>query len=295
MDRFAGKYYIYDSIFKNNRGIKGSIIQVIFSHQSDYKANFYNSVFINNSSKKYGGVIYSIDSNAPYDIYFENCEYFNNTAEFGDISYSLDKNSEPMFNNFKNNTMLLNLKKNKNAFVTNPTHLAFNKNSFNDRKILSGMVIKDSIIANLYDDYDNQFSFGNDIDSLNLNELMFFQIEIKDKNGGVDNAILLGQTQGYCWEDECSIENLKILGYPGIYYLTLKLLTFGTYSEFINNTISMEIEIVECDETKYNYQIKDHSSIKSCYIPTCEPSCNSGKCINDNICNCSNTTYTGKY
>ncbi|ORX46589.1 hypothetical protein BCR36DRAFT_296896, partial [Piromyces finnis] len=30
------------------------------------------------------------------------------------------------------------------------------------------------------------------------------------------------------------------------------------------------------------------------YIPRCEPSCNSGICVNDNICNCDNTLKTGK-
>jgi len=31
------------------------------------------------------------------------------------------------------------------------------------------------------------------------------------------------------------------------------------------------------------------------YEPICEPSCSHGKCINTNLCNCTNTFFTGTY
>jgi len=30
-------------------------------------------------------------------------------------------------------------------------------------------------------------------------------------------------------------------------------------------------------------------------MPTCSISCNNGKCVNDNVCDCSKTTFTGLY
>jgi len=31
------------------------------------------------------------------------------------------------------------------------------------------------------------------------------------------------------------------------------------------------------------------------YFPKCETSCNSGDCINNNVCDCSKTHFTGQY
>jgi len=31
------------------------------------------------------------------------------------------------------------------------------------------------------------------------------------------------------------------------------------------------------------------------YIPQCSPSCNSGKCVNNNLCDCSSTPFIGRY
>ena len=34
---------------------------------------------------------------------------------------------------------------------------------------------------------------------------------------------------------------------------------------------------------------------KKSYVPHCSPSCNYGKCVNINQCNCDGTSYTGLY
>jgi len=31
------------------------------------------------------------------------------------------------------------------------------------------------------------------------------------------------------------------------------------------------------------------------YLPKCNPSCNTGICVNDNVCDCGNTNFRGQY
>ncbi|OUM58904.1 hypothetical protein PIROE2DRAFT_15731 [Piromyces sp. E2] len=58
----------------------------------------------------------------------------------------------------------------------------------------------------------------------------------------------------------------------------------------------MDIKIKECDisnDSIYIYQNKEHPVLKSCYVPQCNPSCNTGICKNDNVCDCTKTPFTG--
>ncbi|KAL6604396.1 7 transmembrane sweet-taste receptor of 3 GCPR-domain-containing protein [Neocallimastix sp. 'constans'] len=289
-----GDFIIHNSYFINNKGINGNIANIVYCPKGDYTLNFYNSHFYNNYSSKFGGVIYSINEYTPSNVLFSNCEFLNNNSKYGNIAYSLDKNSEPKFI-FKDSTFLNKLKSEKYSFVTNPTKLMFSENSYIINNILSGDVINKNIIFKIYDDYENKFIFGYDADLLNINELFFFEVKATDMEGKTENIALFGQRKSYCWEDSCSINNLKIVGIPGEYLFKLKLLTYGSYSKFYNDEISMKIKILECNETKYIYQFKEHPTIKSCYSPTCHASCNTGECINDNVCDCTKTPFTGLY
>ena len=40
---------------------------------------------------------------------------------------------------------------------------------------------------------------------LKFKELVFFKVEINDPS----NAIILGQTQDYCWDDRCTFPSVK--------------------------------------------------------------------------------------
>ncbi|ORX52523.1 hypothetical protein BCR36DRAFT_369322 [Piromyces finnis] len=291
-DYFYGTFNIRNSTFNNNRSLKGGVIHVEDVENANYLIVFYDSFFYNNAAELYGGVIFSIHSSVKERVIFENCEFYNNTAEFGNLAYSLNIDSEPIFV-YNDTSKLSQLKSIKNTFVTNPSKLVINEDSNKINDILSGDIIHDDIIVNIYDDYGSKFSFGSNVDKLNIDELVFFKVEIEDTEGKKDNVVLFGQTQEYCWEDACSINNIKIVGNPGNYVFKLKLLTYGSYSEFDDNEVSLDVTIKECDESKYIYQTKDHSVLKSCYTPHCDPSCNSGNCINDNVCDCSNTPYTG--
>ncbi|ORX58414.1 hypothetical protein BCR36DRAFT_277386, partial [Piromyces finnis] len=66
------------------------------------------------------------------------------------------------------------------------------------------------------------------------------------------------------------------------------------FSDFENNNIDIQVKIKSCNNAFIN-QLTDSSRIKSCYQPVCNPSCNHGKCINNNLCKCHDTLYTGKF
>jgi len=179
-------------------------------------------------------------------------------------------------------------------FASNPTELKINSDSYILDNLLSGDIINETIIINIYDDYNGQLAFGN-VNTLNMDEIVFYEISIESNEKSSNQAEVIGQTKGYCLEDSCLINNIHVVGDPGHYTLIISLLTYGPYSKFENNQVSMDFDILECDESKYIFQTKDHESIKSCYMPTCSISCNNGKCINDNVCDCSETTLTGLY
>ncbi|KAL6600251.1 7 transmembrane sweet-taste receptor of 3 GCPR-domain-containing protein [Neocallimastix sp. 'constans'] len=292
-DTSSGMFNIYNSTFLNNNGIKGSVIHIKNVLETNYRLTINNSTFYNNHSSMYGGVIYSVESNTNKNVHFDNCKFKNNTAQYGNLAYSLNENSEPIFT-FNDSQTLQDLKSGSNMFASNPTELIINNDSYFLDSILSGDTVNETIIVNIYDDYNSQLSFGN-INTLNMDEIVFYEISIKNNEESSNQAEVIGQTKGYCLDDACLINNLHVVGDPGHYTLLIKLLTFGAFSKFEKNHVSMDFDILACDESKYIFQVKEHESIKSCYMPTCSISCNNGKCVNDNVCDCSKTTFTGLY
>jgi len=78
-----GFFRIYNSTFDNIEGIKGSVINVMETLDKNFELDFNNSVFRNNYSSRYGGVIYTIEETSSKNIKFNNCEFYNNTSKFG--------------------------------------------------------------------------------------------------------------------------------------------------------------------------------------------------------------------
>ncbi|KAG4086057.1 hypothetical protein H8356DRAFT_1087458 [Neocallimastix lanati (nom. inval.)] len=106
-----------------------------------------------------------------------------------------------------------------------------------------------------------------------IEDLILFKLEMNDTL----NTKIIGQATNYCMDYSCILPNFR-----------------RKYSKFENNTFPININIRKCDESLYKFQFRDDNQFESCYIPHCQPSCNKGICISDNLCDCSNTYLTGK-
>jgi len=110
-----------------------------FNERSDSLLNIKNALFQNNSASKYGGVIYSLSKYSNKYVKLIDCEFQNNTAIMGYISYSLKKESEPEISNIDE------LRKEKGAIATNPTKIKLNDDSLYSISILSGEKLPEGI------------------------------------------------------------------------------------------------------------------------------------------------------
>ncbi|ORX47605.1 hypothetical protein BCR36DRAFT_413546 [Piromyces finnis] len=286
--KLGGSYNDKDSKYINIKSEYGSIINIKYMKESSETSfDFRNVFFENNHASKYGGVIYTLSKYSKRYINLVDCKFKNNTALNGYIVYSYNKDSEPTISNIKE------LRKEKGALATNPTKIKFNKNSLFDVAIYSGEKLPSGISCNIFDDYDNLISFETDISNIQFDELLFYKLEINDTY----NARLKGQTQSYCWGESCNFPQINVIGNPGKYKIKLTINTFGKFSYFENNSIEKEIEIIECNTSsgKYIYQSIESSRLKSCYEPFCDQGCKSGKCVNNNVCDCEGTLRTGKH
>ncbi|KAL6626029.1 hypothetical protein U3516DRAFT_809530 [Neocallimastix sp. 'constans'] len=281
----SGIYNINKSTFINNTSEYGTIINIKKLYENTgCKVNVLNSLFINNKASKFGGVIYSIGKYNNLHANIINCIFFDNNAELGDVIYGFSKKSLPIISNIKK------LESMDGAVVTNPTKIRLNSNYINKISINSGDTIPKNISYKIFDDYDNEMIINSDISNIKFEEFIFAGIEINDTY----HAILVGQTQTYCWGKNCVFPSVKVIGKPGTYTIKLKIKSFGPYIKFENDSVDIQIEILKCNNS-YIYQNIESPIFKTCYIPKCEPSCNTGECINDNVCNCNKTHYTGNY
>lgn len=259
-----GTYWFEDLLFKNNTSVSGT-----FLHISDVKTkvnlfgSFTNVRFISNTATNFGGVIFSeAGRNVTIDsVDFKECSFEENKAERGKISYVHDNNHDVNYVMQNKNTMI-NLKKDINNFVTNPTHLLFDDYDNSTLVINSGDRIG-QYSCTIYDDYGNKFNQSTDISDYTLDELIFYELSLEGIEKREQHSIIYGPNSGYCLNNNCKFKNIRLVGTPGNYLLKLRIVGFGHYNEFSNNEASLSIEIKECDTRKFNYQDKDGGNIKS--------------------------------
>ncbi|OUM63508.1 hypothetical protein PIROE2DRAFT_9925, partial [Piromyces sp. E2] len=182
------------------------------------------------------------------------------------IAYSYSKSCEPYFSNIDE---LRNI--GQDVFGTNPTTIQFNSN-YDEHLTLTPGSILPKLTFKLYDDYDHQSNIFKFDPGYNFDKTIYFNVEIDDPS----NIALIGQKVSYCYDHECTLPSLK-----------------GIYDAF-SNIIYLNITVNECNST-YHFKDIDNSGYKTCYIPSCTPSCNSGNCVDYNLCDCSKTPYTGLY
>eukprot|EP00833_Pecoramyces_ruminatium_P009669 jgi/Orpsp1_1/1183701/evm.model.c7180000086344.1 len=191
---------------------------------------------------------------------------------YGGISFSYTKLDGPYFTNIDD------LLKINSAIVTNPSHIKLTLDSKDSVKILSGESL-------------NNINLINTDPVEKVTDMIFFKAELNDTY----NAKLICQSGFYCDIGICTIPSLKIVGNPGNYDLLIKIHNFGNYKYFNDNIINISLKIEDCNNKTYLYQDIENIGLKSCYLPTCNPSCNTGKCININVCDCSKSQYIGFY
>ncbi|ORX43048.1 hypothetical protein BCR36DRAFT_147567 [Piromyces finnis] len=294
-NNYLGHYEINGGYYFMLMGAYSTIIYIKdMDEDTDVKINY--ATFESCFSSEYGaGIFYSISNNEKVkeNISFTDCTFFDNSSANGgsNIALSISKACEPYFSNYDE---LLEI--DPNAFMTNPVKLQLTSNSVNSTSILSGENIQDTIQFQIVDDYGNlskiltQYSYQY-MEKRTFDDFLFFNIEVNDNL----NAAVVGNTKSYCHDDKCEISHVKVVGKPGKYKLRLRLISYGVHYEFENHIGEIDLIINECDTSHYLYKDTESIGFKSCYIPECEHSCeNGGKCVNDNICDCSKTGYTGK-
>eukprot|EP00833_Pecoramyces_ruminatium_P010066 jgi/Orpsp1_1/1184098/evm.model.c7180000088000.1 len=273
-------YNIENSIFNNNKGYNGVVFSIKTITMDGNQISFKNNTFINNSGFR-GGVIYSLSPVAKSSVQFIDCIFNNNTAEEGSISYSYNIDSEPFINNkeylikFTNDIGI-------NGFSTNPYYIRYVNESDINISLYSGDMLREVIeLIKIDSDYNN----------FSIDDMIFFRIESPDES----QIKLFGQISSYCLDSICRIPNFRVVGKPGTLNLRFFIIKYGSYKEFEKNYYDFSLTILPCNKSEYLNQDKDGINIESCYKPICEHSCNTGLCVNENVCNCDGTPYTGKY
>ncbi|KAG4108486.1 hypothetical protein H8356DRAFT_919115 [Neocallimastix lanati (nom. inval.)] len=253
----AANIEIENSLLKNITSYRGTIIHIEPTDKLNQRIIIKNSTFENNVASEFGGIIYSRAQDINENVQFIDCIFINNKALSGNISNSLNIKSEPIISN---KDEIIKLNGNNNDFITNPTKINLIKGS-SHISIYSGDLISE------------MFSL---IETSNekLDDLIFYKLTMNDTY----NTFVSGQMNYYCWGVSCDLPNFK-----------------SKYSKFENYSYPIGITINDCDNETHIEHYRENKSIKSCYVPKCQPSCNKGLCVNDNICDCTGTFFKGKY
>jgi len=278
-----GIYTISESKFENNTSESGTIFN--FSNLSPGKYKFIkiiNCEFINNTASRFGGVIYSIGEHNHEGLFFQNCTYYNNHAKFGNIMYAHARNRLPRIGVLD-----------PSELSTIPEYFEMYGKIVEKISILSGESVPEGIQFKLYDGFDNQMFFPKETSNFQFEDLVLFDVEINDTY----NARVLGQTKDYCFDETCTLPPVIVVGNPGNYKLSLKFKSFGIYPNFVQDSIDIDLKIRNCNEkTHLNLVVYEDTNLKSCYIPICKNECkNDGVCVNNDLCDCSNSTFGGNY
>ncbi|KAG4094051.1 hypothetical protein H8356DRAFT_1401743 [Neocallimastix lanati (nom. inval.)] len=273
---FDGHYIINNCNFNENISYYGCILNIQNLDSSGSSVEFNNSTFSKNYSMYNGGVIYSKVKSLYLYISFNNCIFDDNSCHYqGFISYSLSKSDEPFFSNIDE------LRKIENAFATPPVNLRFISNSLNSVSLLSGESLQNDIKFNLIDDYNNYYYSPIDV--------VFLSIETNDPF----NTALIGQNLSYCTNNICHIPPVKIVGNPGFYNLIIRIHGSEEINKFDEVLFNFDLIINPCNDSRYINNDIENIGFKSCYLPECIPNCNSGVCVNKNVCDCSKTSFKG--
>jgi len=122
--KFVNNTSEYGTIFNFNNFLSGTVVFVTVA----------NSMFINNTASKFGGVMYSMGQHNYKHISFTNCNYENNHAKFGNIIYAYSLSTLP-------NIGILN----SSDISTIPVYFKMDGNEGDEINIFSGESIPEGI------------------------------------------------------------------------------------------------------------------------------------------------------
>ncbi|OUM59155.1 hypothetical protein PIROE2DRAFT_15381, partial [Piromyces sp. E2] len=289
-----GHYKIDGGYFMMMMGSISTIVYVKeIDSRVDVEINF--AMFDSCFSVEYGsGIFYSTSFNNLMSLYirFNDCIFIENSSGLDgpSVSLSTSKAAEPYFSNYEDI-----LEFDPSSFSTNPVKLILTEDSVNSTSLVSGEILLDKIKFHPINDYGNvsemmKIYTEKSIFFRKLKDIIFFDVGVNDTN----NAAVIGHSVSYCYNGICEIPSLKIVGNPGKYKLQLRLITYGYHINFENNIGEVELIIKECNTSRYTYKDIENKGFKSCYEPICSPPCvNGGKCIDNNVCDCSELPYKG--
>ncbi|KAJ3126862.1 hypothetical protein HK098_007066 [Nowakowskiella sp. JEL0407] len=279
---FAGTMIVTDSKFIRNKVNKRGGAILINALNPSAKIIMQRNTFIGNQALL-GGAIYSGNQNII--VKCEQCDFENNTALIGGaaiFNQFYEGRIDAAGAIFKGNTARYGP-----DMATEPTELTVSGlYTGNSISLYSGQILKNFTVM-VVDHYKQRYMTNFQAETVPTGNLIVDKFAVV---GG--NATLSGDVSALCWEGICDNLQLKFLGNPGNYTLTLSALVSAGFSALANFKLSVPLEIQTCPTTDGEHVLKQVSGepFPSCVIPFC-PGCINGKCNADEVCECYSTWH----
>lgn len=266
-----------------------------------------NLTFINNYAGECGGGM-SVQSNILKGYTLENFIFKGNKAEIGGGAYySENIESTPKF--VPDPPFTEGDTSSFGRFISSePSKFEFKGNFENNLEIYSGKELK-SYEFELLDAWNNLYVSENVFS--NVKTLTFLAIKIIDEEEYINygdtpstNAVIRGNTFELFDHGICQLDQFKIYGLPGVYYLVFYIPLSG-HSNLIHQNLTARVTITDCKSEETGlYQVDSEivEGFTECTTPVCEGEykCeNKGNCVKppelfeDGYCECQ-PGYTGR-
>jgi hypothetical protein len=246
-----------------------------------------NLTFINNSADECGGGMV-VQSDIFKDYTFENFIFKRNYAKVGGGAYYTDSiNSIPKF--YPDPPFSEGDSSSFGRFLSSePSKFEFKGKFENNLEIYSGKELK-SYTFELLDSWNNLYVSENVFS--NVKTLTFLAIKIIDEKDYIEyndktseNAIIRGNTFELFDQGICQLDQFRIYGKPGVYYLVFYISLSG-HSNLVHQNLTARVTITDCQSDitgLFPFNSESVPGYTECQSPKCENEyhCeNNGNCI----------------
>ncbi|OUM69603.1 hypothetical protein PIROE2DRAFT_57328 [Piromyces sp. E2] len=246
-----------------------------------------NLTFINNYAGECGGGMV-VQSDIFKDTVFENFVFKGNYAKVGGGAYYTNNlDSTPKF--YPDPPYTEGDSAGFGRFISSePSKFEFKGNFENNLEIYSGKELK-SYTFELLDAWNNLYVSENVFS--NVKTLTFLAIKIIDEEEYINygdtqstNAIIRGNTFELFDQGVCQLDQFKIYGKPGIYYLVFYIPLSG-HSNLVHQNLTARVNITDCNSRStglYPIMSEVAPGFEECASPKCEGEfecLNKGNCI----------------